>query len=150
MLIELTSGERRDVDLSVLRGRVYTLYREMPVHVSADGGTFAVTADDGAVLAWKVAGGPPVELLKLAPNERFVGWTSDADRVFLATWDGPKARIDALQLATGRRRPVREIVIRDPSGMLHVPQLFLTGDGGAYLYSFTRMESTLYLVTGLR
>ncbi len=34
--------------------------------------------------------------------------------------------------------------------MLHTPNLFLTPDASSYLYGFTRMESTLYLVSGLR
>ena len=149
-VIDLKSGQRQDFDLSVLRGRVYVSYREMPVHVSPDGSMFSVTADDGAILGWRLTGGAPVELLKLEENERFVGWTADPDRVYVAAWDGPKARVDTLQLSTRRRTPLREIVTLDPAGMLHTPNLFLTPDASSYLYSFTRMESTLYLVSGLR
>jgi hypothetical protein len=147
--IDLATGSRRDIDLSVLRGRVYVSYREMPVHVSADGNMFSVTADDGAVMAWRLDGGGPTELLKLASNERFVGWGTTPDQLFVATWDGPKARVDTVQRSTGRRTVTREILIRDPTGMLHTPNLFLTPDASSYAYTFTRMESTLYLVSGL-
>ena len=149
-VIDLTTSSRHDIDLSVLRGRVYVSYREMPVHVSPDGDTFSVTADDGAVMAWKLDGNGPTELLKLGSNERFVGWGRTANDLYVATWDGPKVRLDTVQRSPARRTPTREILIRDPTGMLHTPNLFLTPDASSYVYTFTRMESTLYLVSGLR
>ena len=149
-IVDLKSGTRRDIDLSILRGRVYATSREMPVYVSPDGASFSVTTDDGVVLAWKLSGGAPEELTRLKENERFVGWTAQSNRVHVATWEGPRARVESLELTTRRRTLEREIITRDPSGMLHIPNLFLTPDASSYLYGFTRMESTLYLVSGLR
>ena len=149
-IVDLKSGTTKDIDLSILRGRVYATSREMPVYASPDGASFSVTTDDGVVLAWKLSGGGPVELTRLKENERFVGWTAQPDRVHVATWQGPRARVESLDLTTRRRTLEREIVTRDPSGMLHIPNLFLTPDASSYLYGFTRMESTLYLVSGLR
>ena len=149
-IVDLKSGTRKDIDLSILRGRVYATSREMPVYGSPDGAAFSVTTDDGVVLAWKLSGGAPVELTRLKENERFVGWTARPDRVHVATWEGPRARVESLELTTRRRTLEREIITRDPSGMLHIPNLFLTPDASSYLYGFTRMESTLYLVSGLR
>ena len=149
-IVDLKSGARNDLDLSALHGRVYATSREMKVYASPDGTTFSVTTDDGVVLAWKLSGGAPTELTRLKENERFVGWTAHPDRVHIATWEGPRARVESLDLATGRRTLERELTTRDPSGMLHIPNLFLTPDASSYVYGFTRMESTLYLVTGLR
>ena len=149
-IVDLKSGTRKDIDLSMLRGRVYATSREMPVYAAPDGESFSVTTDDGFVLAWKLSGGTPVELTRLKENERFVGWTAHPTRVHVATWEGPRARVESLDLTTRRRTLEREIITRDPSGMLHIPNLFLTPDASSYLYGFTRMESTLYLVSGLR
>jgi hypothetical protein len=88
--------------------------------------------------------------MKLAANEKFLGWSGDQGRVYVATWDGPKARVDLLDLASGRRTFLREVVVSDPAGMLHTPDLRLSADARSYVYAFTRMESTLYVVTGLR
>jgi hypothetical protein len=57
----------------------------------------------------------------------------------------------SLDLTTGRRTSVRDIRVEDPAGMLmSIPDLFLSADAGSYVYGFTRMLSTLYLVEGLR
>ena len=69
--------------------------------------------------------------------------------MYVATWDGPRARVEALDLTTSRRTPVREIVVGSAAGMLHTPDLFLSADAGAYVYNFARLLSTLYLVDGL-
>jgi len=79
-----------------------------------------------------------------------VGWSADPGRVYVAKWDGPRARLDALDLATKRRTFVREIVVGDPAGILHTPDLLLSADAGTYVYNFARLLSTLYVVTGLR
>jgi hypothetical protein len=66
-------------------------------------------------------------------------------------WSGPKARVDALDLSSGRRSFVRDIALEDPAGMLMaIPDLFLSADAGSYVYGYTRMLSTLHVVTGLR
>ena len=83
-------------------------------------------------------------------NEVFVGWSADPARIQVATWNGPTARIDALDVTTGRRTAIREITVDDPAGLLTVPALYLSGDARTYIYGSTRMLSTLYLVTGLQ
>ena len=46
---------------------------------------------------------------------------------------------------------MRDIRIEDPAGMLmSVPEIFLSGDASSYVYGFTRMLSTLYVVEGLK
>ena len=96
-------------------------------------------------------GRPPRELASLAPNEVFAGWSADPSRLYVVGWTGPKGRVEALDVTSGRRTFVREITIDDPAGMLMtMPDLFLSADASSYVYGYTRMLSTLYLVTGLK
>lgn len=88
--------------------------------------------------------------MKLADNEAFAGWSDDPARIYGAAWSGPKARIDAFDVTSGRRTVIREIAVQDPAGMLMVPDLYLSADARSYLYGFSRMLNTLYVVTGLR
>ncbi len=119
-------------------------------HVSPDGSLLAITADDGTVFGWPLAGGGAARVLaKLGPNEAFVGWSNEPARILVATWTGPRARIEAMDLGSGRRTAVREIAVADPVGMLATPELFLSGDAQTYMYGTARMLSTLYLVSGL-
>jgi hypothetical protein len=64
--------------------------------------------------------------------------------------EGPPTKVEILDLATGQRRLYREMKPADPSGVLGVGPVCLSPDGEAYLYSFTRSLSDLYLARGLR
>ena len=151
LVIDVSSGKRTPLDLAALQGRAFSLRRYMPTHASPDGSLLAVQADDGKVLAWSLADArAPRELAALGENETFVGWSADRARIYVAAWNGPKARIDALDVTNGRRIPIREITVADPAGMMMVPDLFLSADAGSYIYGFSRMLSTLYVVTGLK
>ena len=60
-------------------------------------------------------------------------------------------RVEAIDVTDGRRTFVRRITIEDPAGMLMaMPELFLSADASSYAYGYTRMLSTLYVVTGLK
>ena len=83
--------------------------------------------------------------------EVFAGWAADPSHIYIVAWSSPVARVYSLDLTSGRRNTVREIRIEDPAGMLMtMPDLFLSADAGSYVYGFTRMLSTLYLVGGLK
>lgn len=151
-IVDVASGKRTDLAMPELRGRVLSQRRYMPTHASPDGSLLAIGADDGKVLAWKLPGGqPPRELASLGANELFAGWSADPSRIYAVSWAGPKGRVEAIDVTTGRRTFVREITIDDPAGMLQsVPDLYLSADAISYAYGYTRMLSTLYVVTGLK
>ena len=150
-IVDVLSGKRTILDLPELRGRLFGVRRHLGTHVSPDASLLATMTDDGKVLAWPLpAGGPSRELATLGPDEAFVGWSSEPARILVAAWSGPTARIESLDITTGRRAPIREITVADPAGMLTVPDLYISADAQTYVYGYTRMLSTLYLVTGLR
>ena len=151
VIVDIASGKLRTFELAELQAREFSGRRYLRTHVSPDGSLLAIMTDDGKVLAWPLPGGGPArQLTTLEPHEVFVGWSADPARIQLATWNGPTARIDALDVATGRRTAIRDITVDDPAGLLTVPALYLSGDAQTYIYGSARMLSTLYLVTGLR
>ena len=151
VVVDISSGKRSALDLTELRGRELTGRRYLGTHASPDGLLLGIMTDDGKVLAWPLPGGGPArELATLGPQEVFVGWSADPARIQVATWNGPTARIDALDITTGRRSTIRDITVDDPAGLLTVPALYLSGDARTYIYGSARMLSTLYLVTGLQ
>jgi hypothetical protein len=148
VVVDVASGRTSTIELG---GRPFNPRRFRGTYTSPDGSLLATMTDDRKVLAWPLpTGGPGRELAALGENEVFVGWTTDRARIQIAAWSGPKARIDALDITTGRRTAIREISIDDPAGMLTVPDLYLSADSRTYVYGAARMLSTLYLVTGLR
>jgi hypothetical protein len=153
-IVDLRSGKRIDLALPMLMGRVLGGRRFMPTYASPDGSLLAIATDDGRVLAWKLTPNPatePRELASLADNEVFAGWTTDPSKIYVAAWDGLKVRTDSLDISSGHRTTVRTVTIDDGAGMLMTaPDLLLSADAKAYVVGYTRMLSTLYLVTGLK
>jgi eukaryotic-like serine/threonine-protein kinase len=151
VVVDVSSGTRSTVDLPELRGSAFNLRRFPPTHTSPDGSILAIHADNGKVLGWALPhGGPARELATIGENDVFVGWSDKPARIFVATWIGPKARVDSLDVVTRRRETLYEITMADPAGLLMVPDLYLSADAQTYVYGSRRMLSTLYLVTGLR
>jgi hypothetical protein len=102
-------------------------------------------------MAWTLAGAGPREIASLSPGEVFAGWATDPSHIYVVSWSSPVARVFSLELTSGQRKSIREIRIEDPAGMLMtMPDMFLSADGASYVYGFTRMLSTLYLVDGLK
>ena len=115
-IVDVKSGRRTDLDLPALRGRVLGGRRYMPTHASPDGSLLAIGTDDGKVLAWTLPSGhAPRELASLEANEIFAGWSADPSRIYVVAWNGPKGRVDALDVSSGRRSFVRDIIIDDPA-----------------------------------
>jgi Tol biopolymer transport system component len=150
IVVDVASGKRQTIELEGLNVPALGARRFSGTHVSPDGSLLAITADDGTVFGWSLTGAGAARVLaKLGASEAFVGWSNEPTRILVATWTGPRARIEAMDLGSGRRTAVREIAITDPVGMLATPELFLSGDAQTYMYGTARMLSTLYLVSGL-
>jgi hypothetical protein len=58
-------------------------------------------------------------------------------------------KVFRLDLTTGRKELLKELVPFDTAGMRTFPQIFITPDGKWYIYSLRRYLSDLYLVEGL-
>jgi len=104
-------------------------------------GRWALYAVDG--------GADPRPIPGVAEGEQVIGFDEKGEG--LHVYSGQlKARIERLDLATGRRAFVREVSPADPTGVTRLSSLQMTPDGRAYCYSFMRSLSRLYMVDGLR
>jgi hypothetical protein len=55
-----------------------------------------------------------------------------------------------LNILTGQREFFREMTPPDIAGLRGISQIHFSSDGQAYVYSYTRLLSELYLVKGLK
>lgn len=78
-----------------------------------------------------------------------IGWGDD-DTLYLRDPQRLPARLFRLHLASGQLEPWREIAPADRSGVVGINHVAVTPDGRAYAYSFARLLSDLYVVTGLK
>ena len=99
--------------------------------------------------------------LQLVPNiadeELVIQTAADGQSVFvLAAWEGPTMTItiDRVDLSTGHRTRWKDVVIRDPAGVMYTHSGFvpflMTHDGSTYVYNYQRVLSTLYVVENIR
>lgn len=96
-----------------------------------------------------VNGGARMALSLLAPNEHPLAFAG-GDALWIRAGAVFPYRLERLELATGRRVPHAQLKPVDPAGMLSVPSVLISPDGGAYAYNVVRIISDLYLATGFR
>jgi eukaryotic-like serine/threonine-protein kinase len=123
--------------------------------VSPDGRYVAVidynqaNVNTGGLKFVAVDGGPSVSVRGTREGDILSGW-ADAGGLLLFNRDGLPCRMVRLDLATGRRDLLHEIMPADPSGISGVQEIQMSADGRSYSYNYVRRLSDLYLVEGLK
>ena len=86
----------------------------------------------------------------IRPGDLPIQWNVDGRTVYVVVSEDRAARIDAIDLASGRRSPLRSLTPADRAGLIGVDFVLLSADARAYAYSYRRQLSVLYGVDGLR
>ena len=94
----------------------------------------------------------PIPGLAVPTDADVLRWSADGRYLFVRERAaGLPARIQRLNLKTGKREPWKELRPPDPTGVEgDSVSVFLTPDGRSYLYTYRRELSDLYLVEGLK
>ncbi|HEX7251885.1 MAG TPA: hypothetical protein VF376_03315, partial [Thermoanaerobaculia bacterium] len=121
-----------------------------PGPISADGKYFLARGQDQKAYRYPIEGGEPTLVQGFESSDLPVAWTADDRTLFVHRAGGPAARIDRLDVATGRREPWRELFPSDAAGVVRVSSVFISPDGSSYVYAYSRVLSNLYLVEGLK
>ena len=69
---------------------------------------------------------------------------------FRATAVSAFAKIDRLDLASGKRQPAQEIVLADPAGFNPAVSQLALAPNGSYCYSYLQGLTELYAVDGIQ
>jgi Tol biopolymer transport system component len=120
--------------------------------ISPDGRQVAALGASSTLLLFPVEGDAPREAARLERDDRLVAWTPDGQGIIVRSMQSLRlpARLDRVDLASGRRARWREIAPEDRLGVESMGALLLAADGQGYVYSCERFLSDLYLVEGLR
>ena len=116
--------------------------------VAPDGRRVVARGPDGKDMIYLVAGGEPVPIAGIEPQEYVLRWRADGT-MFVGRWGQPMA-VFKLDPSTGRREPWKTFAAADGAGVLNVGPVFLSDDGKSYVYSYRRVLHSLYIVTGLK
>ena len=117
--------------------------------VAPDGRRVVVRSSDQGIVVYPVDGGSPVEVKALSPEEAPIRWSADGRGLYVLRHGQVPARVELVDLETGLRRVVRDLVPADPTGVVAIRRLFLTADASTIVYTYYRFLSELYLVSGL-
>jgi eukaryotic-like serine/threonine-protein kinase len=118
--------------------------------VSPDGRQVLVRESGGGLQVYPVDGGPPRAVPGARSLELVIRWTPDGRSLLVAGVSDVPARVDKLDVATGRREPFKTLGPADLTGVLQIAPIAISDDGKSHAYSCRRMTSHLFLVEGAR
>jgi len=118
--------------------------------IAPDGDAVAAVGPAGKVWLYPVSGGEPRPLFAVAPNEVPLRFSADGRYLFTGARRELPGRIFRVDLATGAREDWLTLLPADPAGVRVIGNIHVTPDGRSYAYTYNRLLSELYLVTGLR
>ena len=143
---DIEGGKARPVTVEGTSASIVDVTR-----ISGDGRFFVARKPDGTAVLYPLDGGDPRPIPGFVSAEEFVvGFSRDSRSIYVLPTRGIPAHGTLLDLATGERRPWIDLKPQDPTGIVCIDASYVTPDGGAYVYSFIRRLSDLYLVTGLK
>lgn len=138
-------------DVSGGAPRALTSENTWALSISPDGEWTAAIGSGQAISLWPVAGGEaPRPVHGTQPGERPVAWSADGRSLWLFRRGEVPAHVYQLDIATGRRHLWKTLVPPDAAGVYSIIEFEVTSKGHAYVYSYTRLLSQLYLVRGLK
>jgi Tol biopolymer transport system component len=118
--------------------------------VSPDGRLILVKASGGALMLYPADGGEARPVVGATPEDQVIRWSADGRALLVSRGGEVPARIERLEIATGRREPIRTLGPADLTGVLMVRPGAFTDDLKSYVYTCRRMASHLFLVEGAR
>ncbi|MBK9065213.1 MAG: serine/threonine-protein kinase [Acidobacteria bacterium] len=118
--------------------------------VSPDGRQVLAKASGGALVLYPAEGGEARPLPGAVSEDSVIRWSADGRAVLVSRRGEVPARMERLDVATGRREAMRTVGPTDLAGVLSVGPFVFSNDGKSYAYACRRMSSHLFLVEGAR
>jgi eukaryotic-like serine/threonine-protein kinase len=118
--------------------------------MSSDGASVTTAINDGPLQVFPVAGGDAHAVKGSLPGDQPATRSVAGQSLDVVTYTAPVARIDRLDLSTGRRTTWKTLMPADRAGLIDVGFVILSADTRAYVYSYRRLISALFLAEGLR
>jgi serine/threonine protein kinase len=125
-----------------------------PARLSNDGQHVAAMGENDTVLLLRVAGGEARPVPGCVAGDLPICWTPDDRALYVYRRGRTSVPIERVDITTGERTPWHTIRPADPAGINdiapgYVMTVYITPDGQRYAYSYRRVLSDLYVVSGL-
>jgi Tol biopolymer transport system component len=141
---------------------VYDMATEKSEPISPEGvhGTAYVISPDSRYVAaigpdqrgylYPVGGGEPRPIPGFKLGEQPVTWSADSRSIYTYQPGELPARVDRLDIETGKRSLWKELMPSDPAGVENIGPVLMTPDARTCVFGYHRMLADLYLVEGLK
>ena len=139
---ELASGKSQAITPEGVNGTRFV--------ISPDAQWVAGIGPDQKGYLYPVGGGEPRVINGLIPGEQPITFSSDGRSLYLYQPGELPAKVDRLDLQTGKRTPWKQLMPSDPAGVENIGPILLTPDAKNCVYGYHRMLADLYLVEGLK
>ncbi len=146
-VIDLPDGAPRAVTPP---GVTLPLFSNASHGLSPDGTLIAATGGAMGLALYPVDGGEPRPVPGARPGDLPVAWADGGRSLLVRTQGELPARVERLDLDTGRRELWKELMPADPAGVQEILGVVPTPDLQHYAYTYLRLLTELYVVEGLR
>jgi len=120
------------------------------IAISPDGKQIVFVGADQKTALLQVESGEIHPIPALEVGEAPIGWSGDGRSLFVYRLGEVPATVNKLELATGRKQALKQLVPPDVSGVTDISSILVTPDGNNYVYEYGRTLSDLYLVNDLK
>jgi hypothetical protein len=117
--------------------------------ISPDGKWVVAQGMDHAFYLYPLEGGEPRVIPGMPPDERPICWTPVGQDLYVFRRGALPSPVFLLELATGRKQPIKELMPPDSAGVVEIITVSITPDAASYAYSYHRILSDLFLVEGV-
>lgn len=118
--------------------------------LSPDGRTLVVRDPQGRILLYDIQSRKPRPLPGVLESDVMLGWDESGSGLYVQTSTSFPVQIVRLEVDSGRRQPWKTVSPSDLTGIQSTPRVKITPKGDVHAYSFLRVQSTLYVVEGLK
>ena len=121
-----------------------------PLPPSPDGRLLLLNDQAHRWLVYPSPHGPIRQVPGLAADDLPLQWTEDSRSLYVQRQYLPVAKIDRLDLTSGKRQPAEEIALADPAGFNPAVSHLALAPNGSYCYSYLQGLTELYVVEGIQ
>ena len=118
--------------------------------VSPNSDMVAALGPDRKLNIYPINGGDPRPVPGVLKGEIPTAWSADGRSLYVYLYGGLPARVVQIDIATGQRKPLKELYPADAAGIDTISGILMTPDAKSYVYAYVRTLSDLYLVEGLK
>ena len=141
-VLDAASGKSQPISGEGVNGTAFT--------ISPDGQWVAGIGPDQKGYLYPVAGGEPRAIPGFNSGEQPITFSSDSHSLYAYQPGELPARVDRLDLQTGKRSLWKQVMPSDPAGVETIGPILITPDAKTCIFGYHRMLADLYLVEGLK